>query len=88
MYPRNKSGIAMVKAEFNKKKAVFTSQLYCKFKEETSKVLHLLGRVDWKYLENFEMWFCRRMEKISWSDRVEMKKCYTELRRRGISYIQ
>jgi hypothetical protein len=27
MYPRNKSGIAMAKAEFNKKEAVFGSQL-------------------------------------------------------------
>jgi hypothetical protein len=27
MYPRNKSGIAMSKAEFNKEEAVFSSQL-------------------------------------------------------------
>jgi hypothetical protein len=29
-----------------------------------------LGKVDQKYLESFEMWFWRRMEKISWTDRV------------------
>jgi hypothetical protein len=29
-----------------------------------------LRKVDQKYLESFEMWCCRRMEKISWTDRV------------------
>ena len=29
-----------------------------------------LGKVDQKYLESFEMWCWRRMEKISWTDRV------------------
>jgi hypothetical protein len=29
-----------------------------------------LRAVDQKHLESFEMWFCRRMEKISWSDHV------------------
>jgi hypothetical protein len=29
-----------------------------------------LRKVDQKYLESFEMWCWRRMEKISWSDRV------------------
>jgi hypothetical protein len=27
-------------------------------------------KVDQKYLESFEMWCWRRMEKISWTDRV------------------
>ena len=27
-------------------------------------------KVDQKYLDSFEMWWCRRMEKISWTDRV------------------
>jgi hypothetical protein len=26
--------------------------------------------IDQKYLESFEMWCCRRIEKISWTDRV------------------
>jgi hypothetical protein len=30
----------------------------------------VLGRVDRKYLEISEMWCCRRMQKISWTDRV------------------
>jgi hypothetical protein len=29
-----------------------------------------LGRVDQKYLESFDMWCWRRMEKMSWTDRV------------------
>jgi hypothetical protein len=29
-----------------------------------------LRKVDQKYPESFEMWCCRRMEKISWTDRV------------------
>jgi hypothetical protein len=29
-----------------------------------------LRKVDQKYLERFEMWCWRRMEKISWTDRV------------------
>jgi hypothetical protein len=29
-----------------------------------------LWKLDQKYPENFEMWCCRRMEKISWIDRV------------------
>jgi hypothetical protein len=29
-----------------------------------------LRKVDQKYLESFEMWCWRRMEKISWIDRV------------------
>jgi hypothetical protein len=29
-----------------------------------------LGKVDQKYLESFDTWCWRRMEKISWTDRV------------------
>jgi hypothetical protein len=39
-----------------------------------------------KYRESFEMWCWRRMEKISWTDHVRMKKYYTDFRRRGTSY--
>jgi hypothetical protein len=31
-------------------------------------------KVDQKYLENFEMWCWRRMEKINWSDRVRKEE--------------
>jgi hypothetical protein len=39
----------------------------------------ILRKVDQKYLESFEMWCWRRMEKISWT-------YYIESRRRGEEY--
>ena len=32
--------------------------------------LETLGKVDHKYPASFGMWCCRRMGKISWTDRV------------------
>ena len=32
------------------------------------------GRVAKKYLESFEMWCWKRMERISWTDRVRSEK--------------
>jgi hypothetical protein len=68
----------MSKAAFNKKKTLFTSkldlQLELRKKLEKcyiwSMVLYgaetwTLRKLDQKYVENFEMWCCRRMEKIS-----------------------
>jgi hypothetical protein len=34
------------------------------------------------------MWSWRRMERISWTVRVKMKKCYMESRKKGSSYIK
>jgi hypothetical protein len=45
-----------------------------------------LRKIDQKYLESFEMWCWRRMEKISWTDRVRNAEVLS--RRRGISYMQ
>jgi len=42
-----KSRIAVAKATFNKLKALFTSKLDLKFKEENIKVLHLVQRFVW-----------------------------------------
>jgi hypothetical protein len=53
-----------------------------KFREETKVVLQLqqsfygaetwtLRKVDQKYVESFEMWCWRRMEKISWIDHMK-----------------
>jgi hypothetical protein len=47
-----------------------------------------LRKVDQKYLESFEMWCWRRMEKISWTDRVRNEEVLHKARRRGIYYIQ
>ena len=55
-------GLPMAKAAFNKKETVFTQKTELKFKEETSKLLHLehslygaetgtLWKVDQKYME-------------------------------------
>jgi hypothetical protein len=76
-----KSRIAMAKAEFNKKKTLFTSKLDLNLRKKLIKFyiwsIALYGAETWtlrkvyqKYLESFEMWCWRRMEKVSWSDRV------------------
>jgi hypothetical protein len=73
-----KSRIAMAKAAFNKKKNLFTSKLDLNLRKKLVKCYiwsialygaetWTLGEVDRKYLE---MWCWRRMEKISWTDRV------------------
>jgi hypothetical protein len=73
-----KCRIAMAKAAFNKKKALFTSTLDLELRKKLvkcyiwSRGLH--GAENWtirgdqKHLESFEMWCWRRMEKISWSE--------------------
>jgi hypothetical protein len=49
-----------------------------------------LRKVVEKYLESFEMWCWRRMEKISWTDHVRSEEVLLdkESRRRGISFRQ
>jgi hypothetical protein len=37
-----------------------------------SYIFWTLRNVGKKYLETFEMWCCRRMEKFSWTDRVRI----------------
>jgi len=44
-------------------------------------------RADQKYPESFEMWCWRRMQKISWTDRVRKEKQYIGSKTSGISYI-
>jgi hypothetical protein len=74
-----KSRIAMTKAAFNKKKALFTSKLNLNLRRKLVKCYirsialygaetWTLGKIDQKYLESFEMWCWRRIEKISWID--------------------
>ena len=47
-----------------------------------------LRQADQKYLGRFEMWCWRRMENISWADRLKNEEYYTESRRGGTSYIK
>jgi len=37
------------------------------------------GKVDGKYLESFEMWCWRRMEKINWIDHVENEEVFMNI---------
>jgi hypothetical protein len=71
-----KSRIAMAKAASSKKKTLFTSKLDVNLRKKLVKCyisnIALCGaetwtlrKVDHKYLESFEMWCWRRMEKIS-----------------------
>jgi hypothetical protein len=40
--------------------------------------------MDQKYLESFEMWCWRRMEKISWTDRVRNEEVLHRVKERNI----
>jgi len=56
-----------------------------------------LRAADQKYLESFEMWYWRRMEKISWTDYVrnekvllrvsEQRNILHEIRKRKVNWI-
>ena len=76
-----KSRIAVAKAAFNKKKSLFTSKLDLNLRKKLIKCyiwsMALYGAETWtlraadqKYLESYELWCWRRMEKISWTDHV------------------
>jgi hypothetical protein len=71
----------MAKAAFNKKKTLLTSKLDLQLRNKLVKCYiwsiafygaetWTLRKLDQKYLQSFEMWCWRRMEKISWTDRV------------------
>ena len=72
----------MAKAAFNKEKALFTSTQDLNLKKKLVKFYiwnmafygaetWMLRAADQKYLERFEMWCWRRMEKISWTDHMK-----------------
>jgi hypothetical protein len=46
-----------------------------------------LRKSDQKHLESFKMCCRRRMEKISWTDRVEDEEAIFSVRRKEISYV-
>jgi len=73
--------MAKAKAAFNKKRALFTGTLDLELRKKLVKCyiwsIALYGAetgtlraVDQKHLESFEMWCWRRIERISWTDRV------------------
>jgi hypothetical protein len=76
-----KARIAITKAAFSKKKTPFTSKLDLELRKKLVKCYiwnitsyraetWTLRKLDQKCLESFETWRWRRMQKISWMDRV------------------
>jgi hypothetical protein len=76
-----KTRIAMAKAVFNRNETLFTNKLDLEPRKKLVKCYiwstalygaetWVLRKLDQKYLESFEMWCWRRMERISWTDRV------------------
>ena len=98
----------MAKAAFNKKRTLFTSTLNLELRKKLVKCYvcsialygaetWMLRAVDQKYLEIFEMWCWRRMEKISWTEHVrneevllrvkEQRNTLHEIRKRKANWI-
>jgi hypothetical protein len=82
-----KARIVMTKAAFNRKKTLCTSKLDLELWKKLvncdiwSIALYgvktwTLRKLDQKYLESFEMWCWRRMEKISLTDPVNNEAVY------------
>ena len=89
----------MAKAAFSKNKTLFTSKLDLNLRKKLTKSyiwsMALYGAETWtlraadqKYLDSFEMWCWRRMEKISWTDHVRNEEVLLESMSRGISYMK
>jgi len=98
----------MTRAASNKKRALFTSTLDLKLRKKLVICyiwnIALYGAEIWtiragdqKYLESFEMWCWRRMEKIIWTDHVrneevllrakEQKNILHEIRKRKANWM-
>ena len=88
-----KPRIAMAKAAFSKKSALFTSTLDLKLRKKLVKCYILsitlygaetwtIREVDQKHLESFEMWCWRRMQKISWKDHVRNEEVFLKVEER------
>jgi hypothetical protein len=103
-----KCRIAMAKTAFNKKRALFTSTLDLELRKKLVNCciwsIALYGAENWplravdqKDRGSFEMWCLRRMEKISWTDRVrneevllgvkEQRSILYEIRKRKANWI-
>ena len=103
-----KCRIAMTKAAFSKKKIIFTSKLDLNLRKKLIKCyiwsMAFYGSETWtlraadqKYLESFEIWCWRRMEKVGWTDHVrneevllrvnEQRNILHEIRKRKANWI-
>jgi len=88
----------MAKAAFNKNRTPFTSTLDLELRKKLVKCyvcsIALYGAETWtlravdqKYMESFEMWCWRRMEKISWTDHVRKEEVLLRVKeQRNILY--
>ena len=87
----------MAKAVLNVKKALFTSKLDLNLRKKLVKCymwsIALYGaetwtlrKIDKKYLESFEMWFRRRMENVSWTDRVRNEEVLDRVNEKNTLY--
>jgi hypothetical protein len=77
-----KSRIAIAKTAFNKNRSFSTSKLDLNLREKKQVKCYIwnialygvetwtLWKLDQEYLESFEMWCWKTMEKISWTERV------------------
>ena len=81
-----------------RRRQIFSNQLDLNLRNKLVKCyilgIALCGAETWafrkegqKYLESFGMWCWRRIEEISWTDRVRNGECYIGSSWRGISYI-
>ena len=77
-------GIVIAKEAFNRKISLLTSKLNIELRKKLvrcyvrSIALYdsetwTLTKLEWKYLKSFQMWCCRRMEKIKWSENKFLK---------------
>ena len=73
--------ISIAKEAFNRKRSLLRSKLNIELRKKLVRFyvwsvgLYVsetwtLRKLDREYLENFEMWFWKRMEKIKWSEEV------------------
>ena len=88
----------MAKAAFNKNRTPFTSTMDLELRKKLVKCyvcsIALYGAETWtlravdqKYMESFEMWCWRRMEKISWTDHVRKEEVLLRVKeQRNILY--
>jgi hypothetical protein len=89
------SRVAMAKAAFNKKRALFTSTLDLKLRKKQVKLgaqlymvlkIETLRAADQKHLESFEMWCWKRMEEIIWTDHERNEDVLLRVRVQRVIY--
>ena len=95
-----KSRIGMVKAAFNKNNNILQAN-YLNLRNKPVKCYiwsisfydaetSTLRKIDHKYLESFQMWCWRRMERISWTDHVKNEEVLLRIKeqRKNVQTIQ